>query len=481
MDCPNCLNKFDEDRRPRVLSCGHSFCLPCLRQVHSSNGGIVPCFQCRKEEYLDVDDIPTGDLTKEEEEEEEEEPHSGNCPIHGGQAFSLWCAECSQDMCPECRPFHQDLKHQVLEHSQAKSLILSKYSLDGQGFYECLVSIEAAIQDVKEMAQNLISPLSETLSMVQRHISENEKQNKVVERTSSLGALEDLLLQKSRRLNRNRVALQMQMRGPMSTLGAFESSAETLRRLLGEANSSSGASSGEGKEKGEKRAGNTSSNKKMQGPVSTLGASEPSAETLSHQLGEANSSSGAVGGEKENGEKRAGNTTSKEAAADESIVVVKNEQRVLSEYADVCFDLPPQDHKAYYTTHVKVQRTEPTRSREKGFSFYFRDDADRPMFVITCEGGTGHVETCTLEPTTGWLGPSRDQCDIQPRDAHRLTIVEGPTQYTTLIDGITVGTISKTGRGKLAKMEVTNGILKMGVFIFHATNLKVHMSVVKMG
>ncbi|XP_076050260.1 uncharacterized protein LOC143030904 [Oratosquilla oratoria] len=472
MDCPNCLNKFDEDRRPRVLSCGHSFCLPCLRQVHSLNGGVVSCFQCRKEEYLgDVDDIPTGDLTK-EEEEEEEEPHSGNCPIHGGQAFSLWCAECRKDICPECRPFHQDLKHQVLEHSQAKSLLLSKYSLDGQSFYECLVSIEAAIQDVKKMAQSLIGPLSHTLSMVQRHISENEEQNKVVERTSSLGAVEDLLLQKSRRLNRNRVALQMQMQGPMSTLGAFESSAETLRRLLGEANSSSGASSGEGKEKGEKRAGNTSSNKKMQGPVSTLGASEPSAETLSHQLGEANNSSGAVGGEKENGEKRAGNTTSKEAAADESSVVVETGLEVVPYLESVCFDLP-QDHEAHYTTHVKVQGTGPKRSRPGGFWFYFRDDADREVFGILCDARTGRVSTGALEPTTGLLGPWRDQCDFQPRDAHRLTIVEGPTQYTTLIDGITAGTISKTGRGKLAKMEVFNN----GIY----TNLKVHMSVVKMG
>ncbi|XP_076050232.1 uncharacterized protein LOC143030884 [Oratosquilla oratoria] len=112
------------------------------------------------------------------------------------------------------------------------------------------------------------------------------------------------------------------------------------------------------------------------------------------------------------------------------------------------------------------------RSRPGGFAFYFRDDADRQVFVIRCHAVIGRVVTRALEPTTGRLGPWRDQCDFQPRDAHRLTIVEGPTQYTTLIDGITAGTISKTGRGKLAKMQVINVI---------DPNLKVHMTVVKMG
>ncbi|XP_076050272.1 uncharacterized protein LOC143030912 [Oratosquilla oratoria] len=209
----------------------------------------------------------------------------------------------------------------------------------------------------------------------------------------------------------------------------------------------------------------------MQGPVSTLGASEPSAETLSHQLGEANNSSGAVGGEKENGEKRAGNKTSKEAAADESSVV-QNESRMVPLFRNVCFDVP-HDHEAHYTTHVKVQRTEHTRSRAGSIWFSFRDDADRQVFWLWWNTGTGRVKTQALEPTTGRLGPLRDQCVIQPRDTHRLTIVEGPTQHTTLIDGITVGNISKTGRGKLAKMEVVNGTIH--------TNLKVHMTVVKMG
>ncbi|XP_076049980.1 uncharacterized protein LOC143030684 [Oratosquilla oratoria] len=113
------------------------------------------------------------------------------------------------------------------------------------------------------------------------------------------------------------------------------------------------------------------------------------------------------------------------------------------------------------------------RSLVGGFWFYFRDDADRLVFGIHCHAGTGRVETQAWEPTTGELGPWRDQCDIQPRDAHRLTIVEGPTQHTTLLDGLTVGNISKTGRGKLAKMQVYNN----GIH----TNLKVHMSVVKMG
>ncbi|XP_076049688.1 tripartite motif-containing 13-like [Oratosquilla oratoria] len=235
MECPSCFKTFDKDRRPRVLSCGHSFCLSCLRKAHNLSGGVVSCFQCTKEEYYgDVDKIPTRDLT-----EEEEKPRSGNCPTHGGQVLSLWCTECRQDMCPACRPFHQDLKHQVVECSEARSLLLSKYSSGGQDFHECLVSVEAAIREVIKMAQSLMDPLGQTLTIVQRHIKETEDQNKVLERSSSLVAVEDLLQQKSRRWNRNRVALEMQMQDHMSSVGAFESSVKNLRRLLNKASNGS--------------------------------------------------------------------------------------------------------------------------------------------------------------------------------------------------------------------------------------------------
>lgn len=34
MDCSICFEKFDsEDHRPKVLQCGHSFCLSCLDQL----------------------------------------------------------------------------------------------------------------------------------------------------------------------------------------------------------------------------------------------------------------------------------------------------------------------------------------------------------------------------------------------------------------------------------------------------------------
>ncbi|KAG8581806.1 hypothetical protein GDO81_007811 [Engystomops pustulosus] len=67
LHCTVCTEKYDEtDRRPKVLCCGHTFCMKCLQEVFSRNLHLVihehipplSCPSCRQTtEMLDVGSI----------------------------------------------------------------------------------------------------------------------------------------------------------------------------------------------------------------------------------------------------------------------------------------------------------------------------------------------------------------------------------------------------------------------------------------
>jgi len=61
--CDVCFNKYTptDDTKPLVLSCGHTFCYNCLRQIWYRCK--IKCPSCRKETYCNsMDNIPVNYL-----------------------------------------------------------------------------------------------------------------------------------------------------------------------------------------------------------------------------------------------------------------------------------------------------------------------------------------------------------------------------------------------------------------------------------
>lgn len=51
IECAICLQYYSDVRRPRLLTCGHSFCTPCLRCL-VNRGGLDICSICRQVIYV---------------------------------------------------------------------------------------------------------------------------------------------------------------------------------------------------------------------------------------------------------------------------------------------------------------------------------------------------------------------------------------------------------------------------------------------
>src|SRR6218665_451155 len=125
-ECPICLNVFTD---PRMLTCIHTFCLKCLKQISESAqkdlGDKLPCPSCRKEFPIPVDGIngvPKNfflenllqykmtmqmgsnniicDLCSASDESK-----TGQVPI-----ATMRCLQCQDNYCDGCVKIHQYLK-----------------------------------------------------------------------------------------------------------------------------------------------------------------------------------------------------------------------------------------------------------------------------------------------------------------------------------------------------------------------------------
>ena len=47
-ECTICFERYGRKRLPKLLPCGHSFCLLCLVEVHERNNSRLPCPLCKK-------------------------------------------------------------------------------------------------------------------------------------------------------------------------------------------------------------------------------------------------------------------------------------------------------------------------------------------------------------------------------------------------------------------------------------------------
>ena len=121
--CEVCLeNMLDKD--PRLLSCHHSFCINCLKQVMTNS--LISCPICREKTTVpnsDIYSLKVNFMLAKIKDHVDKMYHSNNklllCRICLTGKATLRCQECSQVMCEECSQKHEQLNifrnHKILK------------------------------------------------------------------------------------------------------------------------------------------------------------------------------------------------------------------------------------------------------------------------------------------------------------------------------------------------------------------------------
>jgi len=121
MECPICTEVYTD---PRVLPCGHTFCLKCIEAWSKDKqpGDNVACPLCRKEFTLPSNGV--SDLTKnffvanflEMKELTSVESRTNGCEACSGdeatemKVATVYCVECHQKLCQACEDEHKKFK-----------------------------------------------------------------------------------------------------------------------------------------------------------------------------------------------------------------------------------------------------------------------------------------------------------------------------------------------------------------------------------
>ena len=193
--CPICTEEYKE---PRVLPCGHTFCLTCIRECskHKHPGDESACPLCRKEFTLPsngVDDLPKNffvtnflEMNQLTSVESKTESKTSGCEACGGsgettemRVATAYCVECQQKLCQACEEDHKKFKvtsrHKIVELGSELSLKLPLSDVDKitAGVDQCremLAKIEKDKNDFNDQIAKTETEISEKIQQLKRMI-----------------------------------------------------------------------------------------------------------------------------------------------------------------------------------------------------------------------------------------------------------------------------------------------------------------------
>ncbi|XP_076050811.1 uncharacterized protein LOC143031170 isoform X2 [Oratosquilla oratoria] len=228
MTCPECGQTFSAERRPRMLPCGHTFCTPCLIQLHERNSAVIPCTTCDGEMYCEnVSEIPVNlwvethmakltlqvdgkDLPIANTDSEDKNLLWNTCAIHNSP-MSFWCRTCGTSVCISCSQEHHSQSHQVFSFQETRQLLLSQYENQTQVFLDWLVNVKKVTQQTLKATELLVPVLTNTLSAIEEYTQKMKREKQALEDAPSLETMEKLLNKTSSWCNSNKASLQHQV------------------------------------------------------------------------------------------------------------------------------------------------------------------------------------------------------------------------------------------------------------------------------
>lgn len=106
-ECPICFVIYhnDEDRKPRILNCGHTFCTKCLHNTREDN--VINCPVCRKEFSLTSEQVSKLTVNFDQLKNGENFCFAHDCHNQIKDNMNgVFCAHCGFKLCHQCTPGH---------------------------------------------------------------------------------------------------------------------------------------------------------------------------------------------------------------------------------------------------------------------------------------------------------------------------------------------------------------------------------------
>ncbi|XP_050416644.1 E3 ubiquitin-protein ligase TRIM33 [Patella vulgata] len=161
INCSICLNDFTE---PKIIECGHGFCMKCLEDYVSRLGKVgkdnrFPCPLCRQEVIVPVGGSKTLSSTKEIESIKRTTTKCDVCKRKVESKFH--CLDCKKCFCLSCKPPHDSFfsNHHVSEQgrnrktTEGRQSFCNRHKTENVEFYckDCCQTIckECQISDHK--------------------------------------------------------------------------------------------------------------------------------------------------------------------------------------------------------------------------------------------------------------------------------------------------------------------------------------------
>ena len=196
-ECSVCLN-YMLDRNPRSLSCLHTFCEDCLRQL--INNKKIRCPTCReitelkKNEVkelkvnfhlLKIKDIGNQPKSSTKEKAQSKDKLKSQCQICDMKTPVYKCKDCPQLMCESCKNDHNDMfeGHAVFEmcvkHEESithlckkcvRQLCMKCAVLDHKEHKTHFVDYTKGTQELKEEVKTLHSNIKEEIKKIDSHL-----------------------------------------------------------------------------------------------------------------------------------------------------------------------------------------------------------------------------------------------------------------------------------------------------------------------
>ena len=179
LKCGLC-NKFYQT--PRVLRCGHNFCLQCIREYYkdkvssiksdkkaNQEGIKCPNSECERiytKEQLNVDELPTNfSLQFEVKKATEKLQRYGavKCSLHN-KSLKFFCPQCRQQFCSYCLITHSKTGHEVEEKFNAFAKLKVEFLSLKQ---KCGKIIAQANDEVSKLSVSCVNGEETTLPSIQ--------------------------------------------------------------------------------------------------------------------------------------------------------------------------------------------------------------------------------------------------------------------------------------------------------------------------
>ena len=124
MECPSCYEYFDgNDRVPRNLNCGHTFCEVCLVKIEQQRLTFCPLCKSGLQKPFKAKKLPKNYLALEYSAKHQEQMKNSNfCQVHPKELMRHFCITCSSLICMECIVDHSG--HEFVRKEESSEYIV---------------------------------------------------------------------------------------------------------------------------------------------------------------------------------------------------------------------------------------------------------------------------------------------------------------------------------------------------------------------